>query len=227
MNTSASSLKRSCFCLHRAIFGLTLVMSSLAAQAATFSAEKHGIRVDTGTTGKFLMVYPILFSVKGLENHKIIETQPAGQTATVKYEGGATCLVDASHTDKITYTFQNVPDDVKFWKDYMLIEISLVQGGTWQFGSGPVTPFPAELPAKPMFYQGSASKLVVTNAKGQSLVFGMPDPSYVELIDNRAWHMPNFNWSFHTPYSPDTKSYAITIGAADGPSTAPVVKDKP
>ena len=53
----------------------------------------------------------------------------------------------------------------------------------------------------------------------------MPEYSYLELTDNRAWNWSIFAWNLHVPYSADTKVYTITVdGGADATAkTAPLV----
>ena len=153
--------------------GLALLAASLlltdVARAATLSTDNDGVRVDAGPMGAFVLQYPILVTDSEQEAHKIIGKETAGKTATIKYEGGSTLVVDASHDGQITYAFAQVPADVKKWKVTTMIDFSFAQGGKWKFGDGAETPFPLVKPNKPHLFQGKHDVDAVEGCAG-------PDP---------------------------------------------------
>ena len=209
--------------LAAAFFAMILLFAG-PGRAANISATVDGMAVDCGAMGTFTINYPTFFGAKGWEeSHKVIDRQTAGATATVKYEGGATVQIEAAPDGKITYSFANVPDDVKGWKLRMMVGFDFAQGGTWQIGKGPVTSFPVQQPPDPHLYQGNATTMLLMNPQGQSLSLNIPDFSYQELNDNRAWHWAIFAWSSTTPYNRDIKTYTVTVTADTADKKGPSV----
>jgi hypothetical protein len=201
--------------------GASLLFLAGLAHAATISTDDTGVRVDAGAMGAFELEYPILVTESEQEAHKIIGKEAAGKTATIRYEGGATLAVDASHDGQITYTFSNVPADVKKWNVNTLVDFSFAQGGKWKFGDGPETPFPLAKPDKPHLFQGNSTSMELRDAQGQAITFHTPEYSYLELVDNRAWNWSIFDWHMHVPYNPDTMVYTIMVdGGADASAKA-------
>ena len=195
--------------------------------AVTLRPDAQGISIDAGSMGGFNLNYPTLVDNSQGEGHKVIEAKPSGKTAILKYDDGAVAQVEVNDAGEITYHFDQVPEGVKNWRVSMLISFSYQQGGKWQIGNRPPTPFPLEKPEKPHLFQGSVTNFELTNSEGKSLSFQIPDFSYQQLTDNREWHWPIFNWMFFVPYNRDTPTYKVTLhsradqGAKAGPLVDP------
>jgi hypothetical protein len=204
-----------------ALTATALLVAALSLQAAALSLDETGVKVDQGAMGTFHLDYPVLYGGNSQPVHKKLRADATGKTATVTYEGGASVVVDISHLDQINYTFDSVPDDVKIFRCGMLIDFSFAQGGKWKMGAGADTPFPADKPANPHLYQGNTTRMQLTDASGSTIVFRVPDYSYQELNDNRAWNWPIFAWFFAAPYNPDSRVYTVLTSDAPGVVAAP------
>lgn len=192
-----------------AIFAATWLLAC-AAGAATISTNDQGVSIDCGALGTFILQYPSLIGPSGNEDHKIISKEPAGTKVIVEYEGGAIVRIEAGQDGQIAYHFEQMPSDVRKWSIVTMVDFSFAQGGKWKIGDSPETAFPVDKPARPHLYQGSATSLRLNDAQGESVTFHIPDYSYEELNDNRAWNWAIFAWVIHTPYNPDVKTYNVS-----------------
>lgn len=61
------------------------------ASAAELQTTGEGVEISAGSLGSFTLTYPELEPA-----HKQIEVKAAGANATVRYEGGAECVVAIS-----------------------------------------------------------------------------------------------------------------------------------
>ena len=217
-----------CQCLHmkilRVFILLFFVTSFSFARAAELSFINDGLEVNAGSLGTFTLEYPKLLDGSQKDVHKIVEKNPAGKTATVKYEGGAVASLALVGDGKVTVKFANMPADVKSFRAEMFIPIAYNQGGKWKIADKEGD-FPKSKPAVPHLYQGHATEFQLTNYEGKSLVVKTPDYAFQELTDNREWNWPIFHWQSHNPYDLDHTEfiYTITEAGALGGKMKPLV----
>ena len=206
------------------LLAVALLVSGITAHATTFSTNEKGVHIDAGSMGGFTLEYP---SLERADKKKIaiLQKAPSGKSATVTYDGGTVLQVEVSDVGEITYSFSEVPAEVKSWRVQMLIDFSYQQGGKWKIGSKEGI-FAAEKPVKPQLFQGNANSFVLTNAEGKALSFHIPDFSYEELVDNRAWGWSIYVWTIHATYNPNIKTYKITVGSGSD-SGEPIAKSAP
>jgi len=93
-------------------------------------------------------------------------------------------------------------------------------GGTYQFATKPVTPFPENKPEKPHLFQGNVASVTIRAGDGKGLLLTVPQYSYQEITDLREWGTQSFGWMTLANYSPDTAlTYKIVdAGAAPAPA---------
>ena len=205
------------------LVAFVLCSSFAVARAELLSFNDSGIHVDGGSMGTFDLEYPVLEKGDGKEGYKIIEKTPSGATTMVKYDGGAILTGTIGAGGAVTYSFAQVPADVKNIKCNMMIDFSYQQGGKWKVGDGTEAPFPVDKPAKPHLYQNNATQFQLTNYEGKTLNFKFPDYSYLELQDNREWNWSIFDFIAHFPVNAGNSAYSITISSgATQPGAKPV-----
>jgi hypothetical protein len=176
----------------------------VTATAAELQSTGAGIEISAGSLGSFTLTYPEFDPV-----YKQIEVKAAGANATVRYEGGAECVVAISK-DEIDLTFKGVPAGVKSWKMSALIDIGFAKGGEWKIAEKEGK-FPAEKSTPPQFASLNSTGFLLKNAQGQSLSFTTPDYSFQQLTDNREWNWAIYNWYFMVPYNPDQPTAKVRI----------------
>jgi hypothetical protein len=197
------------------VLGCLLMLLSASLPAATLKAGNDGVNIDAGNFGGFTLTYPVLVK-NGDHQLKAIEKQIHGNKAVLKFDGGASAELEVKEHD-VAFSFSNLPADVKSFRMEMMIDFNFSGGGKWKIGSSEKE-FPAEKPAKPFLFQGSAQSFVLTSLEGKQLTFTIPEFSYQQLQDNREWNWKTFCWWFAAPLSPDKKTQTIKIveGAAEG-----------
>jgi hypothetical protein len=181
----------------------------------------EGITIDAGSMGRFLLTYPALQKSGDKVAYKLIEKQPAGRQALLKYEGGAQVQLDVQPDHTIVLTFAGVPHDVKQFRMEMHIDFNYAQGGTYKIGRGTEQPFPAQKPPKPFLFQGNVDTITLKNVEGKALTFQVPQWSFMQLQDNREWNWSIFDWWFGAPYNPNQKVYRVKITPGAGDSAGP------
>ena len=184
--------------------------------------------VDAGSMGRFTLGYPQLITEQDDKPLKPVETRVEGKRATAKYAGGGQVVLTVQDGGAVKLEFRDVAAAVRKFRMDMLIDFAWADGGTWQVGNGPATPFPREKPPKPFLYQGNAATLRLTSAGGKTLAFEVPAYSYQQLQDNREWNWKIFAWMFIAPYGPNVPraTLRITEGTAAGGPRRGVVVDR-
>jgi len=171
--------------------------------------------------GQFTLGYPSLRKQGDKPAYDLVEKQITGNTALVKYAGGAQIQIDVNADNTLALAFSNVPSDVRVFRMEMLIDLGYAQGGTFRLAGGTPLPFPREKPAKPFLYQGNNQALTIANFEGKSLAFELPEFSFQQLQDNREWGWATYQWMFQTPFNPDHLNYTVKIMAGAGSSAGP------
>lgn len=183
---------------------LCLAILSPSLSAAELKTTNGGIEIAAGSLGNFMLTYPEFEPV-----HKVIEVKTVGPQATVKYEGGAECVVSVVK-DEISVSFIGVSADVKSWKMTTLIDIGFAKGGSWQIGDKTGV-FPAEKASPPHIASLNGTTFLVKNAQGQSLSLKTPDFAFQQLTDNREWNWAVYHWQFIVPWMPDRATAKIKV----------------
>ena len=185
--------------------------------AAEFKAADKGIAIEAGSLGEFELGYPSFSDAGQKPVHKLVEARAAGQTATLKYEGGGTVTATVDALGEVTLTFADIPADVKSFTVEMLIDIGFNKGGKWKAGDRGGD-FPREKPATPQLFSDHATQFILTNAQGRSLHVQAPEYAFVQLSDNREWNWPIFAWKCFVPFNPDLKvaQFHLSADAAGG-----------
>ncbi len=197
----------------RSSFLLPLILFIPAlGHAAEFKTTDKGIAISAGSLGEFELGYPALADGASKPVHKLVEAKSAGQSATLKYEGGGVVQVTVDAQGEATLTFSDMPADVKNYSMEMLIDIGFNKGGKWKMDAKEGV-FPREKPATPQLFSDHAKEFTLTNAQGNSLHVQAPEFAFVQLTDNREWNWPIYNWKCFVPFNPDAKTVQIHLSA--------------
>ena len=202
------------------------VAAAVEPPKVTIKPADDGLAIDAGSMGRFVLSYPAIYQ-KGEHNYedakayKLIEKQPAGNAALLKYAGGAQAKVEVQANRTVLVSFSAMPSDVQQFRMGMHIDINYGQGGRFKIGQGADQPFPQEKPAKPHLYQGNDDTLVLKHSEGQILTLRVPQYSYQQLTDNREWNWNIFDWWFAVPYDPAQENYQVRITTSAGDSAGP------
>lgn len=191
---------------------------------ASLRLAQEGLAIEAGSGGQFTLNYPVFVGTKWDDVRKLIEKTVSGNSASIKFDGGARVDVALQPAEgTLTLTPVAVPAGVKSLRVAMLIDFSYASGGSWNIGDGPVTPFPVQQPKNPHIHQGHAETLTVRNAEGAALTLAVPPSSYQQLTDNREWGWKIFAWHFEAPCQTGAgplrvkiNSNASTVGLVTG-----------
>jgi len=202
------------------LFTVFIWLVPTAVRADLVSLNDGGVHIDGGSMGAFTLEYPILHSDKPGGTGKILEKSVKGNTATIKYDSGATLTVQINGS-KVTYDFQNVPNEVSEALYSMYIPFSLQQGGKWKMGDGAETIFPLEKPPKPHIYQNHSKSFSLINFDNTAFTINVPDSfDYLELTDFREWNNSAFGFTCHVPFNHDHPNHQFTIISSTATATA-------
>lgn len=191
------------------LFPCLLLLLTLPLAAADIKTTGAGVEINAGSLGVFTLSYPEFTDAAHATVAKQIEVKASGSTATVRYEGGAECVVTAGK-DEVSVAFTSVPAVVKSWKMTMLLDIGFAKGGTWKI-DGKEGVFPAEKASPPHIASLNATSFLVKNAQGQSLGITTPDYAFQQLTDNREWNWAVYHWQFIVPWMPDHANARVRI----------------
>jgi hypothetical protein len=184
---------------------------------------QEGLSIDAGSDGQFTLEYPVFVGARWDDVRKPVERKVSGNTATLRFDGDARVEVALQAAEgTLTYTPVNVPAGVKSLRANMHIDFSYAGGGAWKIGEGKEIPFPAQKPAKPQVFQGTADTLWLRNPAGATVTVQIPTSSYQELTDNREWGWKIFAWHFDAPCQ--TGAGPLRVKVASRPATGPAVK---
>jgi hypothetical protein len=192
-----------------ALLFLCLFSYLSTSHAAELKALASGIEITAGSLGTFTLSYPEFNNASHTPVHKQIEVKTSGANATLRYEGGAECVLNIVK-DEITVNFKGVPEDVKAWKMTTLLDIGFAKGGTWKIAETTGL-FPVEKPRVPQLASLNGTTFLLKNAQGKSLSFITPDYAFQQLTDNREWNWAVYHWQFIVPYSADKTTATVRI----------------
>jgi hypothetical protein len=124
-----------------AIAGITSVRPAAAVEPpqVTIKPTDDGLVIDAGSMGQFVLSYPAIYK-KGEHNYEdaktyqLVEKQPAGDTALLKYAGGAQARVEVQANQTVLVSFSAMPGDVQQFRMDMHSDISYGQGGRFKIG---------------------------------------------------------------------------------------------
>jgi hypothetical protein len=208
--------------------GITSVGVAAAVEPpqVTIKPTDEGLAIDAGSMGQFVLSYPAIYqkgehAYEEAKTYKLIEKQPAGNTALLKYVGGAEAKVEVHANQTVLISFSALPSDVEQFRMGMHIDVGYGQGGRFKIGQTTEQPFPQEKPAKPHLYQGNNDTLVLKNAEGKTLAFHLPQYSFQQLTDNREWNWNIFDWWFAVPRDAIQETCRVTITPGVGESAVP------
>ena len=184
---------------------------------------QEGLAIDAGSDGQFTLDYPVFVGAHWDDVRKPVERKVNANTATLRFDGDARVDVALEPAEgTLTLTPVNVPPSVKLLRAAMLIDFSYAGGGAWEIGEGQETPFPAQKPAQPHLYQGSAETLLLRNPVGAAVTVQVPPGSYQQLTDNREWGWKIFAWHFDASCQSGAGPMRVQISSR--PATGPAVK---
>ena len=184
---------------------------------------QEGLAVDAGSDGQFTLTYPVFVGARWDDVRKPVEHKVTGNTATLRFDGDARLEVALQPAEgTLTLTPVNVPAGVKSLRGAMLIDFSYAGGGAWKIGDGQERPFPAQKPAKPQVFQGTADALLLRNPAGATVTVQAPSGSFQELTDNREWGWKIFAWHFDAPCPSGAAPMRVKL--ASHPASGPAVK---
>ena len=177
-------------------FALLLMVLTGIAPAAdlTLTPQTDGLHIASPDS-HLLLPYPTLIDTKKTKHLKPQKTTvTSDHTATIDYDGDLHLQLTVNPAaGDFTYSTAN-PGDIKYLEIRTDLPITLKTGGTYQFGTNPAQPFPADYPGKPHLYQGNASPFLLRTPDGQDLLIQPPASSYQEPNDLREWNTPSFHW---------------------------------
>lgn len=200
-------------------FALVAPEAARAAGKAPLALTENGIAIDAGAMGVFTLSYPQLIDDTQKQLHKLIEKKITGDTATIRYDGGAEIVFSVADGEA-RMRFVNLPADTRKYMMDMLIDPAFRKGGTWRIGDRE-SAFPLEKPASPHLYQGNANTFRLANALGEALTLRIPDYSYEELNDNREWNWNIFALKFIALIDPNHPEAAIAVGLEKAAGATP------
>jgi hypothetical protein len=197
------------------------------AQGESLRLTREGLEIEAGGAGKFTLAHPVLVGAKWDDVRKPVETTVSGDSATLKFDGGARVeAVLRPGEGMLTLTPVNLPAGVKSLRVTMLIDFSYSTGGSWKIGDGKETPFPAQKPPKPHIFQGNAETLTLRNFDGATLVLTAPPYSFQELADNREWGWKIFQWQFNAPCEAGAGPMRVKVAFGAPAADAPKLVDR-
>jgi hypothetical protein len=208
-----------------ALFVVLMFGMGLSVRAELVSLGDKQVKISAGTMGDFDFEYPSLEGKTPDANQKVLAATVSGNTATVKYDKGAEATVTVSGGE-VTFSFQNV-SGIKSTRYNMMIPFSYQQGGKWKMGSGEPTAFPLDKTNNPHLYQNHAPSFTLINYDNTAFTIAVPEFSYLELTDNRAWNWAIFAWQCHVPFNSDNPVQKFTISNGMGAGAAPAVAAEP
>lgn len=157
--------------------------------------------IAAGSLGNFTLSYPDFLNEEHQSVVKQVEVKAANGKTTVRYEGGAECVVNVTG-DEVELAFKGVPAVVGSWKMTMLIDIGFAKGGTWKIADT-AGAFPETKATPPQIASMNGTSFVLKNAQGQSLSITTPDFTFQQITDNREWNWATYHWQFFVPFGAD------------------------
>jgi hypothetical protein len=215
-----------CVALMATITGQSSAAAPAEPPKVTIKPTDAGLAIDAGSMGQFLLSYPALYkkdepNYGEAKAYKLIEKQPAGNTAQLKYAGGAQAKIEVQPDLTVVMSFSALPDDVQQFRMGMHIDINYSRGGRFKIGRGAERPFPQDKPEKPFLFQGNDDLLTLKNFEGKTLTFRVPQYSFQQLQDNREWNWSIFEWTFFVPHLADQNTYQVKLTAGAGDAAGP------
>jgi len=181
---------------------LSVLLSFLLFLTPAFAVDLKpgldGIEIDAGSIGRFVLAYPQFIGADEKPAHQLIEKAVAGNTATLKYDGGVQLDIAVNPGGAVTMKFAQPPAKVKTVTVEMQIPIAFNQGGRWNIADQTAA-FPVQKPAAPHLYSGNGNTFQLFNFEGRGLVIGVPEFTFQQLSDNREWNWAIFNWKTFIP----------------------------
>jgi hypothetical protein len=208
-----------------AIIGLLSLALTVVHATVTITPMSGGLQVTgDGEHLKFTVSYPVLHSTDKKKSYGNKGVEVKDNTAVLKYEGGGELDIAIDPSGTITMKGDNLPADVGYVEVRMIISLEFNVGGTFQFDTAAAKLFP-ENKDKDHLFQNNAQVFVLRAGDGKGIKFTVPQYSYQEITDMRAWGTQSFGWMSQATYSPATAlTYKIedaerAPAAADGSST--------
>ena len=198
--------------LATALAGALLLLAGGGVCAATLTLLDEGLLCDSGPDAKYTLAYPEL--VNAAKKNVTIQTKTiTGQTATLTYAGGAEAVL-VLRDGELTFTFSGLAANIKMSCSTLRLPTATAMGATWAIGGAEAQVFPKDQPAKPCLFQGNSRRLELTSPSGVKTVLQLPDFTYQQLQDNRAWNASLFQWQCWMPCHPASSRCTIKFGNA-------------
>lgn len=203
------------------LIALFALVSSAAAET-TVSLAESGIVIDDGVRGKYTLRYPVPLDASK-KPVKIEEKKIDGQTATLKFVGGGSSVIELSGG---TLTFKNsdIPEGTRHFQTAIVFPVKSINGMTWSMG-GEEKPFPKEMAPKVLISQGSQRVFSFKTAAGGKVAINVPAHGFQQLQDLRHFNgNANIQWTCWINHYPEVNKFSLTI--ADAPSEKSDAKSK-
>ena len=191
--------------------GAIVLLPACPAATGTVKPAENGIVIDGGGELRFELEYPQMAGAGEHESFPIIEKTAKGDTAVVRYAGGARADLRVAPDNTVTVRFSDCGDRVKSFSFATRISFYFINGGQWKFDADHLAPFPAVKPPKPFLFDKNAGSFTVFTGDGRGVEFTMPPFSYNQLADNRAWDWKVFLWKFFVPFNHDHPEAILKI----------------
>jgi peptidoglycan/xylan/chitin deacetylase (PgdA/CDA1 family) len=206
---------------------LALLLALLAfvsnVTAEPLKLADSGIVIDDGAKGTYTLRYP-----RPLDSNKkpikVEETKIDGQTATLKFAGGGSSVVDVS-SGAIVVKSSDLPDSTKQFQIAIVFPVKTIEGMTWNTG-GEDLPFPKEMAPKVNISQGGQRTFTFKTAAGGKVAITLPAHGFQQLQDLRHFNgNTNIQWTAWMNHYPEAGSFTIQVG--DAPAETPKAEAKP
>ena len=210
--------------MHPKPLALLLMILSLcsASLANALSLSDDGIVVDDGAKGQVTLRYPRPCDA-AKKPIKISEKKVDGQTATLKFEGGGSSVVDIS-SGAIVVKSSDIPDTTKFFQASVVLPFAYTEGGSYTTGDD-VVPFPKEKAEKVNVAQGNQRNFTIKSAAGGKVSITVPQHGFQQLQDHRYYgDAKQFQWTVWINHYPEAGSFTIQIDDEAVPKPAPKPK---
>lgn len=186
---------------------IAILCSSAVYAADILSYADRGIAFTLPGTGLVILSWPEL-SLPNNKTAKATATTVDGQRATLTYADG-TVIATSLNGGTLTMTLSQAPAEAKSVRIACSLPMSLV-GATWTIGDTSGA-FPAEKPAKPFLFQGSASGFAVSQGGAKRVGITVPQWSFQQLQDNREWKTNSFWWMAIAPINKDNLTMSVVV----------------
>lgn len=198
--------------------GIVFCLTTAFGGGLRLEPKENGVLVDGGAQLRFEVEYPVLSGTGSNETIPIVEKRVQGNTAVIRYAGGARADLRVEPDRTVSIRFSDCGDRVKSFSFSTLISFYFRNGGRWKFDEEPLRAFPAARPPEPFLFSKHAGTFAVYGGNGRGVAFTLPPYAFNQLVDNRAWDWKMFAWKCFVPFNRDHPEAVLRIAGMDDPA---------